>query len=218
VSFLATRLLHVSPVVVYLLVGLLVFSECALFVGFVLPGETAVLIGGFIASQGKVNVVVLCVVVVVASIVGPTVGYGVGARYGNQLLNARVLRTRRRGIDRALAGLDRKGASFVVLGRFTAFFRAVIPGLAGLSAMRFQRFVVANVAGGIVWGVGYTLLGYYAGTGYRRIARDSSYAAYGVGAVIVVLALVTIVRHRRRDRRDRDGTASVIDVATGTDD
>jgi membrane protein DedA with SNARE-associated domain len=201
-TYLVGHLTHLAPAVVYAAVAALVFGEAALFVGFVLPGETAVLIGGFIASQGRINIAVLCVLVVGSAIVGDTVGYAVGARYGPRLLGIRILRKRRVGIDRALAGLEKNGATYVFLGRFTAFFRAVVPALAGMSDMRYRRFLVANAAGGLCWGLGYSLLGYFAGNGYRRVAHYSSFGAIGVVGVIIVFGVVMHLRRRRRERRE----------------
>ncbi|HUD69251.1 MAG TPA: DedA family protein [Acidimicrobiales bacterium] len=202
-SFFVDHLTHLAPAVVYAAVAALVFGEAALFVGFVLPGETAVLLGGFIASQGRINIAVLCVLVVAAAVVGDTVGYALGAHYGPRLLDGRILRKRRAAIDRALAGLEKNGATYVFLGRFTAFFRAVVPGLAGMSEMRYRRFLAANAAGGLCWGVGYALLGYFAGTGYKRVAHYSSFGALGLVGVIVLLAIGMHLRRRRRERREK---------------
>ena len=199
-SFIVDGLTSLPPGVVYLVVGLLVFGEAAVFLGFVLPGETAVIVGGFIASQGKVNVVVLCVVVVVAAIVGDSVGYLVGTRYGTRLLELKILRRRRAGIAKALRGLERRGATYVFLGRFTAFFRAVIPGLAGMSKMPYPRFLAANAAGGFCWGIAYCLLGYFAGHAYKKVEQYSTYAALGVAALVIGVAVVLSVRGRRRER------------------
>ena len=184
-SFIVDGLTSLPPGVVYLVVGLLVFGEAAVFLGFVLPGETAVIVGGFIASQGKVNVVVLCVVVVVAAIVGDSVGYLVGKTYGPRLLDVKILSRRRAGINRALVGLERRGATYVFLGRFTAFFRAVIPGLAGMSKMPYPRFLAANAAGGFCWGIAYCLLGYFAGHAYKKVEQYSTYAERPRGVVLL---------------------------------
>ncbi|MGZ4517960.1 MAG: DedA family protein, partial [Mycobacteriaceae bacterium] len=130
-SSLVERLLHVSPLWVYLVVGSLVFAEDALFIGFVIPGETAAVIGGVAAGLSHVNVVAVVAVVVVAAILGDSVGYEVGKHYGARLLNHRLLDNRRHQLDKAQAFLARKGGSAVFLGRFFAFFRAVMPALAG---------------------------------------------------------------------------------------
>jgi membrane-associated protein len=189
VSYLVGRIQDLPGGLVYGLVALLVFSEAALFVGFILPGETAVLVAGVVASRGHVNVVTLCVIVVVSAIVGDTVGYEVGRRYGERLLTLPIIRGRRAGIESALEGLRRRGPIYVFVGRFTAFLRAVMPGLAGMSLMSYRRFLVANASGALVWGVCYTLLGYFAGKSLNSIERYSGWA----GGIILVLIIAVVV-------------------------
>ena len=189
VSYLVGRIQDLPGGLVYGIVALLVFSEAALFVGFILPGETAVLVAGVVASRGHVNVVTLCVVVVVAAIAGDSVGYEVGSRYGERLIALPIIRKRRAGIESALEGLRRRGPIYVFVGRFTAFLRAIMPGLAGMSPMSYRRFFVANASGALLWGVGYTLLGYYAGKSLDSIERYSGWA----GAIILLLIIVVLV-------------------------
>ncbi len=205
VSFVTDHLRTLPPGLVYLVVALLVFGEAALFIGFVLPGETSVVVAGVVASLGRVNVVVLVVVVVAAAILGDSLGYEIGKRYGERLLKLAVMRRRRAALERALAGLKRRGSRYVFVGRFTAFLRAVMPGLAGMSEMTYRRFLVANGAGALVWGVGYTLLGYYAGGSLTAIEK---YSSWGATAVLVVVVVAVVLAHFARRRRDagRDET------------
>lgn len=192
------RLLGLSGPAVYLIVGLLVFAEDALFVGFVVPGETAAILGGVAASRHHVSLPVVCAVVVLAAIVGDTVGYEIGARFGPRLLSTRVLRDRRERIDGARRILARRGGPAVFLGRFVAFLRAVMPFLAGTAHMRYRRFLAYNAAGGLVWGVGSVLLGYLAGNSYAAIEKTFGRAAALLVAAAVVVALVIWSVRRRR--------------------
>jgi membrane protein DedA with SNARE-associated domain len=194
--------------VVYPLVFLLVFGEAALFIGFVLPGETSVLVAGVVASQGHVNVFLLCALVVVAAVTGDSVGYFVGDRYGEKLLTVPMIKKRRVAIDRALAGLEKRGPTYVFVGRFTAFLRAVMPGLAGMSKMHYRRFLLANMLGGIIWGVGYTLIGYYAGSALKKIESAASYVGIGILGVIILVLLVMHFRKKKIDeQRDNEWLA-----------
>src|SRR5664279_1909836 len=111
------------------------------------------------ASNGRFTVVVLTVIVVVCAIVGDSVGYEVGRRFGPRLLSTRLLSRHRGRVEGARGFLDGRGAPAVFIARFTAFLRAVTPGLAGLSRMRYRRFLAYNAAGGVVWGIGVVLLG-----------------------------------------------------------
>jgi membrane protein DedA with SNARE-associated domain len=192
--------LHRLPALpVYFLVGLLVFSEAALFVGFILPGETAVLLGGVVASQGHVSIYALTTIVVLCAIAGDSVGYVIGRNYGDQLLKLPIVKKRHEQIDGALTGLRKRGALFVFLGRFTAFLRAVMPGLAGMSRLHYRRFFLANAAGGLLWGLGFSLLGFYAGHAFSRIAKDAAWLSTGL--LIVLVAVVTLL-HLRKKRHE----------------
>jgi len=193
---LLDQLLHVPSPVVLSLVGLLVFGESAFFLGFVLPGETAVLLGGFLASTGRVSVVALAVVVVLAAIAGDSVGYEVGRKLGPRMLRTKLLRRHDHRVDRAKQFLDGRGAPAVFLGRFTAFLRAVVPGLAGLSNMRYRRFLLYNAIGGLVWGLLCVVAGYVAGSSYSTVAsRLGQGGAVVIGVVLLVAFFVW--RHRR---------------------
>ncbi|MFZ1062185.1 MAG: DedA family protein [Acidimicrobiales bacterium] len=205
VSFVLDKIQSLPSGLVYVVVALLVFGEAALFIGFVLPGETSVIVAGVVASQGRVNIVALCVLVVVAAILGDTVGYFVGQRWGSRLLEVRLVQRRRDDVDRAIEGLRQRGPLYVFLGRFTAFLRAVMPGLAGLSRMQYRRFLVANAAGAVAWGVAYSLLGYFAGSALTKVERFANW--FGV-AVLVVLVAVIVTIYLVRRRRDLEGTTS----------
>ena len=200
-SGLVDRLLAIQGPLLYALVAAVVFVEDALFVGFVVPGETAAVLGGVAASLGHASLPVMMVTVAVAAIVGDSVGYEVGRHLGPRLVSSRGLRSRRDRLDRAREFLARRGGAAVFLGRFVAFFRAVMPALAGTAGMRYPRFLVFNAAGGIVWGAGAVLLGYLAGTSYaaveRTVGRD---VAFAVAAVVVVGLVVWRIRAHRAER------------------
>jgi membrane protein DedA with SNARE-associated domain len=193
-----------SGPVVYGVVGGLVFCEDALFFGFVLPGETAVVLGGVIAGQGRVSIVWLCATVVLAAIVGDFVGYVIGRRVGPAIVDSRPLRPHRDRVDKARDLIQRRGGVAVFLGRFIAFFRAIMPALAGMSRMPRHVFLLFNAAGGLLWGVGFALLGYFAGNAYSRIEHDAGQAVAIAVACAAVLALIVWRVRRRRTRHPRD--------------
>jgi membrane-associated protein len=195
-------LLSLSGWEAYVLVGLLVFAEAAVMLGFVFPGETAAILGGVLASKGGVTLPGILATVVVCAIVGDSVGYFVGDKWGRMVLNLGPLRKRQRGIDTALEQLRRRGATAVFLGRFTAFLRAVIPGLAGLSRMPYRIFLPANAAGGVCWGVLYVLLGYFVG---QRVEKATGIASDVLLGVILVVIVVLVIRHVRKSRREIEG-------------
>jgi membrane-associated protein len=201
-SSLIDHILAVPGVLVYVLVGLLVFAEDALFVGFVIPGETAAVLGGVDASRSHVNLWLIILVVVGAAIIGDSVGYEIGRQLGPRVLQARVLDRHRRRLDDAQDFLARRGGSAVFLGRFVAFFRAVMPALAGTARMPYRRFLAYNAAGGLIWGTGFVLLGHLAGNSYAAVEKTVGRgAALAVLAVVLVGLLVWRIRRHRAERR-----------------
>jgi membrane protein DedA with SNARE-associated domain len=214
---LLERLLAVPAPVVLAVVGTLVFIEDALFVGFVVPGETVAILGGVSASLGHVPLWAVLTVVVVAAIVGDSVGFEVGRRLGPWLMATKPLVRHADRLDDARALLARRGGWAVVLGRWVAFFRAVMPALAGSTDMRYRTFFVFNALGGVLWATAVVVGGYLAGTSYQAVAD-----ALGTGgAVLVGLAVVGgfvawQVRRRRATRAD-EGTTAADAVAAPAD-
>jgi membrane-associated protein len=207
VSALVAHLLAVPGPWALLVIGLLVFAEAALFVGFVLPGETAVLLGGVLAAQGHVLLWPLLAVVVVAGVVGDSVGFEIGRRVGPRVTELRPLRRHRRSLDQARDYLGRRGGRAVVLGRFTALLRATMPALAGASRMSYRRFLAFNVLGGVLWGTAVTLLGYFAGGSLALVAQWLGRGSAGLLGVVVVSGALAWHLRRRRARKAADATS-----------
>ncbi|MEO6500329.1 MAG: DedA family protein [Jatrophihabitantaceae bacterium] len=209
-SGLLDRLFTLNPVLVYVVISVLVFAEDALFIGFVLPGETAAVLGGVIASQGRVRLWLMITLVVVAAVIGDSVGYEVGRHVGPRILQIRALDKRRRRLDDAQDFLRRRGGWAVFLGRFVAFFRAVMPALAGTSRMPYRRFLAFNAAGGTAWGVGFVILGYVTGNSYKAVERT-----VGRSAALVMLGLTLVALIAWRVRSHRAESANETGHATG---
>jgi membrane-associated protein len=201
VSSITGDLARLSGPLVYLVVAALVFGETAVFLGFVLPGETAVVLGGVLASRGRVSLPLLIFVVVVAAVAGPLVGFEIGRHLGGRLVAARALRRVAGAVERAQDMLRTRGGTAVLLGRFVAVLRALMPALAGTARMSYRTFFLYNIAGGIVWGVGYCLLGYAAGSAYAVVERRVG-AGVAIALAVLVVAAVAVwaVRRHRQSR------------------
>jgi len=193
-------LLNAPAWIVLGIVGLVVFSEDALFVGFVIPGETAAVLGGVAASRGHVALFAVMAVVLLGAVIGDSVGYEVGRHVGTRITGWHVLQRRRERIDAASDYLARRGGAAVFLGRWTAFLRAVMPALAGTARMPYRRFLTFNVAGGVLWGVTVVLVGYVAGASYGRVEKLLGRGtALVIAALVVVAVVVWQVRRRRSE-------------------
>jgi membrane protein DedA with SNARE-associated domain len=200
VSSLLDGILGLDPLLILAVTGLLVFAEDAIFIGFVIPGETAAVLAGVGAGLGHIALPLSMAVVVVAAIAGDSVGYEVGRRFfGPRVLTMPLLERHATRIERARAFLRRRGGIAVFLGRFTAFFRAMMPALAGASHMPYRKFLMWNAFGGVIWGSVFVVLGYVAGASYHQVEKQVG-RGIAVGLVVVVLVLIAAWRWRAHRR------------------
>jgi membrane-associated protein len=190
----------------YVIAGGLAFAEAAILVGFVLPGEIALLVGGYFCRYGPLNVWVMCAVAVVGAIAGDSVGFELGKKLGPPLRRSRVggwIGERRwAAVDGAL---HRHGGKAVFIGRFTALLRALMPSMAGMSGMRYRTFLVWNAAGGLLWGSGCVILGYEFANALNTVSTYLTWVPFAV----IALALVAFAAvHFRRKAQEHDEGAS----------
>jgi membrane-associated protein len=198
VNSLASGVTGLTGWVAYLVIAALVFGETAVFLGFVLPGEIAAVLGGVLASRGHLSLPLVIVIVVAAAISGPFIGYEIGKRMGDRLFRAKPLRRVQGGVDRTRLVLARRGGAAVLLGRFVAIVRALMPAAAGAARVRYRTFTLYNVLGGLIWGVGYVLLGYLAGSAYAVIEREvGAGLAIAIGVLVVAAIAVWLYRRHR---------------------
>jgi membrane-associated protein len=178
-------------------------AESAIFIGFIFPGETAAVLAGVLAYYGRLNLVVAIVAVVAGAVIGDSIGYAVGRRWGLRLLEGPLSRfIKPHHVRRTQVVLQRRGGWAVFAGRFTAALRVLVPGFAGMAKIPYRRFFVFNLAGGAIWGAGYVLLGYFAGASWRTAAHTAGTAGLIVVSALVVVVVVVILVRRRRSGPD----------------
>lgn len=199
VSSVVDAVIGLPPWLVLTLVFLLPALEASVFIGLLVPGEVAVLVGGVVAHGGALPLWAVVLAAVSGAAAGDQVGFFVGRRYGRRLLDRAPARLVRSGdVDRALDLVRRRGAVAVVLGRWAAALRALVPGIAGMSGMRRAPFTAANLAGGAIWATAISVAGYLAGASYRALESRLGLGGEVVLAVVVAAVLVWVWRGRRR--------------------
>ena len=173
--------------------------------GVPLPGETALILFGVLASQGHYNIAVVIAVAAAGAIVGDNLGYWIIGRWGGRALFRRWGWLRRysdRVLPRAEELMAKHGGKTVFFGRFITVLRYTAAWVAGLGRMHWATFLFWNAAGGIAWATLVGLVAYYGGqSAADAIAR---YGIYAFGVIAVVLILVFLVSHfgkRRIERR-----------------
>jgi membrane-associated protein len=188
----------------YVLLFALTALEASAFVGLFVPGETALLLGGFLAYQGKVNLFLVIVVTVIGGILGDSAGYEIGRHLGERMKRTWLGRQiGEKRWERARKYVRDKGAKAVLLGRFVGILRALVPAVAGDSRMPYPKFLLWNVIGALVWGPSVVVAGYLAGRSWRAIETYLSRGGIALFVLIIVgFVAVHLVRKRRTEKAE----------------
>lgn len=176
--------------------------EASTLLGVIFPGEVAILVAGAAAHAGALPLWAVVGSAVAGAVAGDATGFALGRRYGDALVE-RLPRwlVRPDAVARTRALIRRRGGTAVFVGRFTALFRALVPGLAGASGVGWRVFLPFNVAGGVLWATGVAVLGYLAGAGLQTAERRLGLASEIVAATVVLVALGVVLVRRRSHRR-----------------
>ncbi len=184
----------------YIILFAIVFAESGLFFGFFLPGDSLLLTAGVLASQGFLNIWILVPLMFVAAVLGDNVGYWFGAKTGPRIFNREnSLLFKRKNLLAAKAFYDKHGGKTIILARFMPFIRTFAPIVAGAVEMEYRRFFFFNLVGGVLWGIGVTLAGYFLARLFPPELLDK-YFLLIVVSVIVVSVLPTAI-HLWNDNR-----------------
>jgi membrane-associated protein len=196
-----TDLTSMTTTSVYVVVFVLVFVESGLLLGFFLPGDSVVFAAGLLSAQrdSGISLMLMAMGVTVAAVAGDAVGYWTGRQWGRAWLLRKAGSRGARQVDRAEEFYTRWGSLAVVVARFIPWVRTFTPIVAGVGRMPYLKFLLANVAGALIWGSGLVLLGWLAHTNPMV-----KWIAYGVAGVAIVASLVTplVIRKRQTNAGD----------------
>jgi membrane-associated protein len=186
----------------YGLLFAIVFAETGLLIGFFLPGDSLLVTAGLVAATGALNIWWVNALLIVAAVVGDSVGYAIGRSAGPRLFTReKSLLFNPAHVERTRRFYERYGAKTIVIARFVPMVRTFAPTVAGVGQMQYRRFVFYNVAGGVGWVVSMTWGGYLLGQSIPDIGSH----IHIVVAVVIVLSLVPIAVELLRERRRRLG-------------
>ncbi|GAB3255727.1 DedA family protein [Kineosporia babensis] len=188
------------------LLGILVivFAESGLLIGFFLPGDSLLFTAGLLVADGQYlqqPLWLVCLLVSIAAIAGDQAGYLFGRKVGPALFrrpNSRLFK--QENLVRAEEFFAKYGARSIVLARFVPVVRTFTPIVAGASNMHYRTFLTYNIGGGILWGSGVTLLGYYLGQ-ISFVKEHIELMLIAIVAVSVIPIAVELLLARLRANR-----------------
>jgi membrane-associated protein len=191
-------LAQTTPLLIYTTLFLFVFIETGILIAFFLPGDSVLFAAGFIAaSREDTSIAILVFVIFLAAFLGDQLGFVLGRHFGRPYLDKYEAPKIRKMITRAERFYEKYGYSAIILARFYPWIRTIVPPLAGISRMNYYKFLSANIIGAFLWGVGITMLGYYAAS--IPILEESS---HWIAAFFIVLTIGLTIRNYRKSKRE----------------
>lgn len=209
--FLGIDLITFIKTAGYLGLFAVIFAESGLFIGFFLPGDSLLFTAGFLASQGFLNIWILLALTFTGAVLGDNFGYTFGRKIGPKIFYAedgpafgkkklRSLFFHKDHILRAKNFYEKHGGKALILARFLPVVRTFTPILAGVGRMEYKSFFFYNFAGGIIWALGLTGLGFFLGSVIPNIDR------YLMPIILVIIlgSILPTIFHILRNKSHRE--------------
>jgi len=198
-----TACAHLDPIAIiktgsYFGIAVIIFAESGLLVGIFFPGDSLLFAAGLLSSGGLLSFLPLVVCVVVAAIVGDSVGYWFGNNVGTNFFNRKdSLLFKQEYLKRTQLFYQKYGGRAVILARFVPVVRTIAPILAGIGSMKYTTFLSYNAVGGALWAAGMTSLGFFLGS----LIPNSEHYILPISLVIIVISFLPIAINLLRGKR-----------------
>jgi len=184
----------------YLGIFFMIFAESGLFFGFFFPGDSLLFTAGFLASQGFLNIWTLVPLTIIAAVGGDSAGYFTGNKLGSWLMKRKEsFFFKKEYIKKAQEFYKKHGGKTLILARFIPAVRTFVPIVAGMAEMPYRKFISFNIFGGIAWGAGLPLAGYFLGT---KIPGVDKYLLPIVAVIVFVSILPGLLHAQKAWRGD----------------
>ncbi|HEU4797593.1 MAG TPA: DedA family protein [bacterium] len=190
-------LLSTYGALTYAVLFVVIFLETGVVVTPFLPGDSLLFAAGALAARGSLDRVLLIVVLAAAAIGGDTVNYWIGNFVGPRVFHGRSRWLRKDYLDRTHRFYETYGGITIVLARFVPIFRTFVPFVAGIGRMTYWRFLIYNVAGGVVWVTMFVLGGYLFGN-LPVVRRNFTLVMGAIILLSLIPAVVEVLRHRAK--------------------
>ncbi len=197
-AHLGQWLKEIGPISSHLVIWAIIFAESGLLIGFFLPGDSLLFTTGFLASQDILSIQYLTLGCFVAAVLGDSVGYMTGNRFGRNLFRREdSWLFHKKHLVSAQGFYEKYGKKAIVLARFVPLVRTFAPIVAGIGAMDYRTFLSYNVIGGLIWTFGVTLLGYSLGA----VIPDVDNYLLPIILTVIVVSLLPSVFHIYQERK-----------------
>lgn len=187
-------------------IALVIFAESGLLIGFFLPGDSLLFTAGFLVYSGflDVNIHLLVAVLFIAAVVGDSVGYSFGRKFGPAIFKRPdSLLFKQENIRKAQHFYEKHGGKTIIIARFIPIVRTFAPVVAGIGQMEYKRFLGFNLIGGFLWAAGVTYLGYFVGVQFKKAGIEIDTVLLPIILAIILLSVLPPAIHILKDKKQR---------------
>lgn len=184
----------------YVILFVVIFCETGLVVTPFLPGDSLIFAAGALAAidtSGTLNVFFLFAILAAAAVIGDTVNYWIGAKFGVKLFDYNIPFLKKEHLDRTYEFYEKYGGKTIILARFVPIVRTFAPFVAGVGQMHYGRFITFNLIGGVAWVAIFTFLGYLFGN-VPFVKENFEIVTLAIVLISVLPMVFEYVRSRRR--------------------
>ncbi len=189
----------------YVAIFAILFAESGILIGFLLPGDSLLFTAGFLAFAGYLNLTVLIIVSFIGAVLGDTLGYVLGKKYGHKIFKRQdSFFFHQDHIIKAEKFYKRHGGKTIIFARFLPVIRTAAPIFAGVGNMPYGRFVAYNLTGGALWVVSLSLFGYFLGKVVPNADRYVIPIIFGVIIFSAFPSLIAVIRNKESRAKARE--------------
>lgn len=187
----------------YLVLFIILFCETGLVVTPFLPGDSLIFAAAAFAAVGSLNIFMLIFILLLAAIIGDTVNYHIGKYLGPKALEKENKFIKKEHIEKTHKFYEKYGGKAIIIARFIPIVRTLAPFVAGVGEMEYKKFITYNIAGGSLWVVGVSLLGYFFGT-LPVVEKNFTLVILGIIFISILPAAIEIVRSKLASKKSID--------------
>ncbi|MFI0978431.1 DedA family protein [Streptomyces sp. NPDC021093] len=194
----------------------IVFAESGLLIGFFLPGDSLLFTAGLLVTTNKLDTPLwlLCLLIVLAAVIGDQVGYLFGRKVGPALFrrpDSKIFK--QENVQKAHEFFEKHGPKALILARFVPIVRTFTPIIVGVSKMNYRTFITYNIIGGVLWGAGVTLLGAALGN-VEFVHKNIEYILIGIVLISVVPIVIEVLKARSQSKKNPPAAVRADDSGT----
>ncbi len=198
-----------GPLAALLIVVGIIFAENGLLIGFFFPGDSILFTLGFLVQGTSsfkldLNIHLVVLALFIASVLGSSVGYMFGRKFGPRLFKRpNSLLFRQENVQKAQEFYDMYGGKTIIIARFIPVVRTFVPLIAGVAKMEYKTFMIFNIIGGLVWTAGITYLGYFLGAILHGMGIDIDTILLPIVGLILFVSVAPAIYHFLKDKKQR---------------